>query len=170
MLKNFFKENIQNYLRNIDKTIFISFLLLFVLGIFFSFSSTSSLAGERLNKDYYFFFSKHFIFAMSAIFLMILISCIQLDFFKKILVPIFIIILLSLVLVFFLGIEVKGSKRWLDLLFFRFQPIEFVKPFFIVTIAKILSENDLGTSNTSYFFSFFVSSQSRIFFIWLSWS
>ena len=104
MLKNFFKENIQNYLRNIDKTIFISFLLLFVLGIFFSFSSTSSLAGERLNKDYYFFFSKHFIFAMSAIFLMILISCIQLDFFKKILVPIFIIILLSLVLVFFLGI------------------------------------------------------------------
>ena len=156
MLKNFFKENIQNYLRNIDKTIFISFLLLFVLGIFFSFSSTSSLAGERLNKDYYFFFSKHFIFAMSAIFLMILISCIQLDFFKKILVPIFIIILLSLVLVFFLGIEVKGSKRWLNLFFFRFQPIEVLKPFFILIIAKILSKDSSCTSNMSYFLSFLV--------------
>jgi len=156
MQKNFFKNNIKNYWRNVDKPIFISFLLLFILGVFFSFVSTSTLAGERLNKDYYFFFSKHLIFSISAIFLMIIISCIQLNFFKKILVPIFFILLISLFLVLFFGVEVKGSKRWLNLLFFRFQPIEFVKPFFIVTIAKILSENDLGTSNTSYFFSFFV--------------
>ena len=156
MLKNFFKDNFKNYWRNIDKTIFISFLLLFALGIFFSFSSTSTLAGERLNKDYYFFFSKHLIFAISAISLMILISSIQLDFFKKILIPIFIIAMISLVLVLFLGVEVKGSKRWLNLLFFRFQPVEFVKPFLIVTIAKILSKDPFSTSNTSYLFSFFV--------------
>ena len=156
MLKNFFKENVKYYWRNIDKTIFISFMLLFTLGIFFSFASTSTLAGERLNKDYYFFFSKHLTFATLAIFLMIIISYIQLDFFKKILIPIFVISLISLVLVLFFGVEVKGSKRWLDLLFFRFQPIELVKPFFIVTIAKILSKESLHTSNISYFFSFLV--------------
>jgi cell division protein FtsW len=156
MQKNFFKINVRNYWRNIDKTIFVSFLLLFILGVFFSFASTSTLAGERLNKDYYFFFSKHLIFALTAIFLMILISSIQLVFFKKILVPIFIVALISLVLVLFFGIEVKGSKRWLNLLFFRFQPIEFVKPFFIVIVAKILSKDNLRTSNTSYFLSFFV--------------
>ena len=156
MPKNFFKTNIKNYWRNIDKAIFISFLLLFILGVFFSFSSTSTLAGERLNKDYYFFFSKHLIFSISAILLMIVISFIQLNFFKKILIPIFIIALISLFLVLFFGVEVKGSKRWLNLLFFRFQPIEFVKPFFIVTIAKILSKESLSTSNTSYFFSFLV--------------
>ena len=156
MLKNFFKDNLKNYWKNIDKTIFLSFLLLFALGIFFSFASTSTLAGERLDKDYYFFFSKHLIFAISAIFLMILISSIQLVFFKKILIPIFIISMISLVLVLFFGVEVKGSKRWLDLLFFRFQPIEFVKPFFIVIIAKILSKDNLVTSNISYFFSFLV--------------
>jgi len=156
MQKNFFKNNVRNYWRNIDKTIFVSFLLLFILGVFFSFASTSTLAGERLNKDYYFFFSKHLIFALSAIFLMILISSIQLVFFKKILVPIFIVALISLVLVLFFGIEVKGSKRWLNLFFFRFQPIEFVKPFFIVIVAKILSKDNLRTSNASYFLSFFV--------------
>ena len=156
MLKNFFRDNLKSYWKNIDKTIFVSFLLLFLLGIFFSFASTSTLAGERLDKDYYFFFSKHLIFAISAIFLMILISSIQLNFFKKILIPIFIISMISLVLVFFFGVEVKGSKRWLDLLFFRFQPVEFVKPFFIVIVAKILSKDALVTSNTSYFFSFFV--------------
>jgi cell division protein FtsW len=154
MLKFFFKENLRNYWRNIDKNIFLSFLLLFALGIFFSFSSTSTLAGERLNKDYYFFFSKHLIFAISAIFLMILISSIKLDLFKKILIPLFIISMISLVSVFFFGVEVKGSKRWLDLLYFRFQPIEFVKPFFIVITAKILSKESLDTSNASYFFSF----------------
>jgi len=156
MLNFFFKENLKNYRRNVDKTTFVSCLLLFVLGIFFSFASTSTLAGERLNKDYYFFFSKHLIFAISAVFLMILISSIQLVFFKKILIPIFIISMISLVLVLFFGVEVKGSKRWLDLLFFRFQPIEFVKPFFIVIIAKILSKDNLVTSNISYFFSFLV--------------
>ena len=62
MLNFFFKENLKNYWRSVDKTIFVSFLLLFVLGIFFSFASTSTLAGERLNKDYYFFFFKTFNF------------------------------------------------------------------------------------------------------------
>ncbi len=55
MLENFY-NNSKNYWKDIDKTIFLSFLLLFILGIFFSFASTSSLAGEKLNKDYYFFF------------------------------------------------------------------------------------------------------------------
>jgi cell division protein FtsW len=158
MLKNFFRDNVKNYWRNVDKTIFGSFLFLFILGIFFSFASTSTLAGERLSKDYYFFFSKHLLFAISAIFTMILISTIQLKFFKKLLIPIFVIALISLILVLFFGVEVKGSKRWLNLLFFRFQPIEFVKPFFIVVIAKILSKDSFTTSNTSYFLSFLVLS------------
>ena len=121
MLKNFFRNSLRNYWRNIDKTILVSFLVLFVLGIFFSFASTSTLAGERLNKDNYFFFSKHLIFAVTAIFLMILISFIDLVFFKKILIPIFIVALISLTLVLFYGIEVKGSKRWLNFFFFAFN-------------------------------------------------
>jgi len=156
MLKNFFKDNLKNYWRSVDKTILASFFLLFALGIFFSFASTSTLAGERLNKDYYFFFSKHLIFSISAISLMILISAIQLNLFKKILIPIFIVSIISLIAVLFFGVEVKGSKRWLDLLFFRFQPVEIVKPFFIVIIAKILSKDDLSISNTSFFLSFLI--------------
>ena len=45
MLKNFFKDKLKNYWKNIDKAIFIGFLLLFGLGIFFSFAYTSTLAG-----------------------------------------------------------------------------------------------------------------------------
>ena len=153
MLKNL-NSIFRNYWRDVDKTIFLSFLLLFILGIFFSFASTSSLAGEKLNKDYYFFFSKHLIFSIFSIFLMIAISYLEINFLKKIIVPIFLISLITLFLVLLFGVEVKGSKRWLNLFFFRFQPIEFLKPFFIVISAKILSKENLITTNSSYFLSF----------------
>jgi len=153
MLENFY-SNFKNYWRDVDKPIFLSFLLLFILGIFFSFASTSLLAGEKLNKDYYFFFSKHLIFATFAIFLMVFISCLQFNFLKKILTPIFLILLFTLFLVLFIGVEVKGSKRWLDLTFFRLQPIEFLKPFFILMIAKILSKEKFISTNTSYLLCF----------------
>ena len=80
MQENIYKFKIVNYWRNIDKKIFFSFIILFFLGLFFSFSSTSPLAGERLNKDYYFFFSKHLIFTFSALIIMILISAIETPF------------------------------------------------------------------------------------------
>ena len=41
-----------------------------------------------------------------------------------------------------IGVEVKGSKRWIDLFFLpRFQPIEVLKPFLIIIIATILCSN-----------------------------
>ena len=85
---------------------------------------------------------------------MILISWFETNFLKKFLIPIFLILLITLILVLFFGVEVKGSKRWLDLFFFRFQPIEFLKPFFIVMVAQILSRDNFIPTNSSYFFSF----------------
>lgn len=154
-IKNF-KDQLNLYWRNIDRRILFSFILLFLLGLFFSFSSTSSLAGERLNKDYYFFFSKHLIFVTVALFSMFFISFIDLMYLKKTTIPIFIICFITLLLVPFIGIEVKGSKRWLDLYFFRLQPIELVKPFFILVTANILTFDKRKTSNTSYLISFLV--------------
>jgi len=151
-----FKEKLNSYWRNIDKKIFFSFLLLFFLGLFFSFSSTSSLAGERLNKDYYFFFSKHLIFVIVSFFIMFSISFVEINVLKKAVIPLFIIFFITLVLVPFIGLEVKGSKRWLSLYFFRLQPIELIKPFFILITAKILTLDKEKTSNTSYFFSFLI--------------
>ena len=130
MQKKFFNSKVKDYWRSIDKNILICFVLLFILGLFFSFASTSSLAGERLNKDYFFFFYKHLVFVTASLFIMFLISFIDLKLIKKTLLPIFIFFLVLLILVPIIGIEVKGAKRWLNLYFFRLQPIEIVKPFF----------------------------------------
>ena len=154
MLKNIFKFELNNYWRNIDKNILFSFFILFILGLFFSFSSTSSLAGERLNKAYYFFFSKHLVFTIFALFIMFFISAIETTLLKKIIVPLFMIFFLLLILVPIIGVEVKGAKRWLNLYFFRLQPIELLKPFFILTTVKILTLNKLENVKIKYFFSF----------------
>lgn len=39
----------------------------------------------------------------------------------------------------FLGVEVNGARRWLGFGFAQFQPSEFLKPMFIVTLAWLLS-------------------------------
>ena len=154
MQKDLFKNKLDSYWRNLDKRILFSFIVLFFLGLFFSFSSTSSLAGERLDKDYYFFFSKHLFFVFLSLLIMFSISFIKIDFLKKIIIPIFILLFITLILVPLFGVEVKGSKRWLSLYFFRFQPIEFVKPFFILVTARILTTEDIKSKNVSYLFSF----------------
>ena len=154
MQKNIFKFKLLNYWRNIDKKMFLSFVILFFLGVFFSFSSTSSLAGERLNKDYYFFFSKHLFFAFFALIIMFLISLIDTNKLKKIVLPLFLISFTFLALVPFFGIEVKGAKRWLDFYFFRLQPIEILKPFFILATVNILTLEKFKNSQLKYFLSF----------------
>ena len=154
MQENIFRTNLLNYWRNIDKKIFVSFIILFFLGLFFSFSSTSSLAGERLNKDYYFFFSKHLIFTFLALVIMILISTISTHILKKMIIPLFIFSFIFLALVPLIGVEVKGAKRWLDFYFFRLQPIEILKPFFILITVKILTSKKFQNSQIKYFLSF----------------
>tara|TARA_B100001564_G_C20666603_1_gene684116 strand:- start:2133 stop:3260 length:1128 start_codon:yes stop_codon:yes gene_type:complete len=159
MLKNLINsDRLSDYWRNIDKNILFCFLTLFFLGIFFSFSSTTSLAGERLNKDFYHYFSRHLTFSILAILVMIAISFVKISFLKKTILPIFIISLMLLVLVPFLGVEIKGAKRWLDLYLFRLQPIEIVKPFFVLITASLISSSKEKNLNYSYFLSMIILS------------
>ena len=149
---NLFKT--KNYFRNLDKQILTSFILLLLLGIFFSFSSTSFIADERLNKEYYFFFQKHLLYASVSFTIMIFLSLLDTSFLNKILMPIFLIFFFTMILVPIIGIEVKGAKRWLNFYIFRFQPIEFIKPFFILIIVQIICSNWIKNLNLSYFLSF----------------
>ena len=154
MQENSFKFFTLNYWRSIDKKILFCFLILFFLGLFFSFSSTSSLAGERLNKDYYFFFTKHLIFTVLAISIMIIISFIKTEVLIKLVFPAFIVSFIFLVMVPIIGTEAKGAKRWLNLYFFSLQPIEILKPFFILMTVKILTYQSFQNAHIKYLLSF----------------
>ena len=154
---NFSRENtntIARWWRKIDKQLLFSFVFLFFLGLFFSFSSTSSVIGEKLNKETYFFFIKHLIFVILSLSLLLIISIQSRNFIENNLLFIFIISIIFLLLVPLIGIEVKGSKRWIDLPFLpRFQPIEMVKPLVILIFAKIIVKKD----NYNIYFRFLIS-------------
>ena len=144
---NFGRENTglaAKWWRNIDKQILFLFALLLLLGLFFSFSSTTSMMSEKMNKQTYFFFIKHLIFVSISLFLLITISIQERDKLVKFFVYLFFISIVLLFLTLLIGIEVKGSRRWIELPFlpFRFQPIELVKPLFIVFIARTIVLNE----------------------------
>ena len=154
---DFSRENrglLASWWRNIDKTILLLILLLFFFGLFFSFSSTSSIIGEKLDKESYFFFLKHFAFVCLALIVIFIISVQKGETIKTYLPYFFLISLLLLFLVFFIGIEVKGSKRWLNLFFLpRFQPVEIVKPLFVLISAQIISSQLNYNLYKKYFFT-----------------
>ena len=155
---NFGRENtssIAKWWRNIDKAILFLFVFLFLLGLFFSFSSTSSMLAEKMNKQTYFFFTKHLIFVFIALFLLVIISIQDKNKLIKFLPYLFLISLLLLFLIPLFGAEVKGSKRWMDFPFLpRFQPIELIKPLFIILIAKIIVRNEKTNIYRRYLYSF----------------
>ena len=154
---NFFKDLYYSWWKNIDKTIFFIIVVLFILGLFFSLVSTSLIASDKLNTNDYYFFFKHLSYVLIGILFIISISSLNEKNLVKVSKTLFLICLFFLLLVPFLGTEIKGSKRWLDLFFLpRFQPIELLKPFFIVITAWVLSrENDKNIFYKS-FLSFFI--------------
>ena len=87
---------------------------------------------------------------------MILISIIDTKILKRFIIPLFIISFLFLALVPLIGVEVKGAKRWLDFHFFRLQPIEILKPFFILATVKILTLENFKNSKINYLLSFLI--------------
>ena len=143
--------------KNIDKSIFFLIMLLFCLGLFFSLVSTSLIASDKLNTNSYYFFFKHFFYIWIGFFFIIFFSSISQDNLFKISIILFFVCFIFLTLVPIIGVEVKGSKRWLEFFFFpRFQPIELLKPFIIIIIASILSSEKNNNLYYKYFLSFIV--------------
>jgi cell division protein FtsW len=168
--------------KNIDKFIFLLIILLFVTGLFFSLVSTSLIVSDKLDTNDYSFFFKHLFFIFLGIIIIFFLSSVSQEKLLKFSIIIFLFSLIFLFLVPIIGIEVKGSKRWIDLyLLPRFQPIELVKPFLIISISLILSSQKYNNIYLKYAFSFLITlfialllamqpdigQTLLIFFIWL---
>ena len=144
--------------KNIDKFLFSLIVLLFFIGLFFSLVSTSLIVSDKLNTNDYSFFFRHLIFIFLGIILIFILSLISSEKLLKFSSGVFLISLIFLILVPVMGIEVKGSKRWIDFYILpRFQPIELVKPFLIISLSLILSSQKYTNIYFKYLFSFLIT-------------
>ena len=104
--------------KNIDKFIFSLIILLFFIGLFFSLVSTSLIVSDKLNTNDYSFFFKHLVFIFLGSIVIFIFSSLRQEKLFKISIIIFLFSLFFLILVPFIGVEIKGSKRWIDLYFY----------------------------------------------------
>ena len=154
---NKFFNEYYGWWKNIDKFLLFLIFLLFFLGLFFSLVSTSIIASDKLNTNTYYFFIKHLFFIFLGLAILITFSFLDQNKLLNSSKILFIISFIMLTLVPFIGVEVKGSMRWIDLpVVPKFQPVEFVKPFFIIMIASVLSLNNYKNIYIKYFLSLLI--------------
>ena len=128
------KVNIEYYF------LFIITSILFALGIMMVFSSSITY-GESYFNDPYWFIKRQLIWSVVSFIFFIIFSRFNYHNYSKLsnFIIVIIIGLLALVLIPGFSIEVGGSKRWLNLLFFNVQPSEFTKIAVIIYLSKVLN-------------------------------
>lgn len=125
---------------NFDKIFFWLTVSLVVVGLFVFLSASFSVSGNP-EKFRGIIFNQLVLGLGGGIILFLITMSIPLEWYKKNSLWIYLsgVVLLALVFVPYLGIEHGGAKRWISILGFSFQPVEFAKYATIIYIAAWIS-------------------------------
>lgn len=137
----------RNWLSNFryfDLYIFGSSTLLLILGLLMIYSTTLSSPANLLSHQ--------LIYAVLGFVVLFLLAFFDYRKLKKSTGILYILIILALLLVWFLGLNVRGSTRWIDLGIFRVQPAEFAKLVVVVIMAKFLDQSGEKLKDIRYVF------------------
>ncbi len=102
-------------------------------------ASAQRLSSDSVTLDPLYFFYRQLMWVSVAVPAMLLVSMLPKDEARRFSIIAFGVFLVLLLLVPLLGTEVNGARRWIGPSFANIQPSEFLKPFYAVTIAWILS-------------------------------
>lgn len=123
---------------SVDRPLLVCFLALMFFGVMLTMAGSPPVA-ERLGLDSFYFVKRHVVMLIPTIALMIFFSFLNLKNMRLISVVIFILVILLLIITPFIGTEIKGARRWLNIGGFSLQASEFLKPVFCMINAWIFS-------------------------------
>ena len=132
------RSPIAEWWRTVDRWFLSAFLLLIVMGLVLSFAASPAVA-ERIGAPPMHFVERQFMFMLPAFFTLIGVSFIAPVWIRRLAIVLFAVFLVMLFLTLFVGVEVKGSTRWLRIAGLSVQPSEFLKPTFVVVCAWLFS-------------------------------
>ena len=118
-----------------DKSLLFTILALLIFGWIMSFSASLAYFSS------YSYFFKQTLFICAGLFAGLIILNTPISVLQKYSIPLFILSLLLLAVVFFpppIGHTVNGSTRWINFVFFKFQPSELMKLSMILFMAGFL--------------------------------
>lgn len=105
-----------------------------------SFAASPAVA-TRIGLEPFHFVKRHAAFLIPAIAVMIGISFLTPRQVRRTAVIILVVSLAMMLFALFFGVEVKGSRRWVNLASLSIQPSEFMKPAFVVVCAWLFAEH-----------------------------
>ncbi len=131
---------ISNWWWTIDRWFLAAFLSLLGLGIVLSFAASPAVA-ERIGLDSFHFATRQIIFSIPALGVMLAVSFLNARQIRRLALAILCVMLVMMVAVLYIGVEVKGARRWLSFAGLSIQPSEFLKPAFVVICAWLFAEH-----------------------------
>ncbi len=122
-----------------DYTLLFLVILIVVVGLIMLLSA-SAPSGKRIYDDSYYYFKRQLLFVIFGFVGMIIVSKVNLKELIPYVPKAFFVCcaLLVLVLIPGIGVEVNGSRRWLNIPFVQLQPSEFMKPVIAMYIAYLV--------------------------------
>ena len=103
--------------------------------------AASPAAADRIGVGTFQLAKRHFLLLTAAAAFMIGISLLPVKKVRRLAVIGMGLTILAMLATLIFGLEIKGATRWINVLGFSLQPSEFVKPFFAVSIAWMLSSS-----------------------------
>jgi len=124
----------------VDRWYLAAFLSLMVLGVVLSFAASPAVA-ERIGLDSFHFVERQILFMIPALIAMIGVSFLSARNVRRLALLILAGSLLLMLAALFIGVEVKGARRWVALAGVSVQPSEFMKPAFVIICAWLFAEH-----------------------------
>ena len=121
---------LSNWWSSVDRLNFILIISLGLTGLILSFSI-----------DEFFSINRHTIFFVLSLIFLFILSQFNNKNIRRVSLFAFILLLILMIIIFFLDYEVKGAKRWIQILNFTLQPSEIIKPVFVILSAWCISKS-----------------------------
>jgi cell division protein FtsW len=128
----------------VDKVLLGATVVLMLAGVVLSLAGSPAVA-ERLGYESFYFVKRHLLFLVPAIGVMIATSFLTPRQARRVALIVFIASIALMLAALFIGTEVKGARRWIDIYGFSLQPSEFMKPAFVVIVAWLFAEKTRRT-------------------------
>jgi len=128
----------------VDRLLLFGLIALLVGGIVLSLAGSPPVA-ERLGLDSFYFVKRHIAYAVPALAILIVTSMLSPRMVRRVALVMFVVMVVLMLATLFVGVEVKGARRWISLAGMSLQPSEFIKPAFVVLAAWLFVENNRRT-------------------------
>lgn len=124
----------------VDRLNLIALFILIGLGAVLVTAGSPSVA-KRLDLSPFYFVHRHQLFLCLGLLVMLAISFLPTTMIRRLAVVGFLASIVMMMALPFIGIQIKGAHRWLELGGISIQPSEFMKPCFAVVMAWVCAEN-----------------------------